>query len=105
MVTFNAAASAYARTAGGAASAPTAPVTGASQSGGGDFTSALKQAAEDTIGTLQQADGQAMQAALGKADINDVVMAVSKAELTLQTVVAVRDKAVQAYQEILRMPI
>lgn len=104
MVTFNAAASAYARAAGGATSAlPGAAPVGAAS--GADFSAVLKQAAEDAIGTLQQADSQAMQAALGKADINDVVMAVSKAELTLQTVVAVRDKAVQAYQEILRMPI
>jgi len=104
MVTFNAAASAYARAAGGSSVAvpSVAPVGSAAA---GDFSAVLKQAAEDTIGTLQQADSQAMQAALGKADINDVVMAVSKAELTLQTVVAVRDKAVQAYQEILRMPI
>ncbi len=35
----------------------------------------------------------------------DVVQAVSNAELTLQTVVAVRDRVVNAYQEIMRMPI
>lgn len=41
----------------------------------------------------------------GAADLTDVVTAVGKAELTLQTVVAVRDKVIQAYQEVLRMPI
>lgn len=104
MVTFNAAASAYARVAGSAAPTPSGP-SGAASAAGSDFSSLLKQAADNVVDTLQQADRQSMQAALGKADVNDVVMAVSKAELTLQTVVTVRDKAVQAYQEILRMPI
>ena len=45
------------------------------------------------------------QAAIGKADLTDVVTAVTNAEMTLQTVTAVRDKVVSAYQEILRMPI
>ena len=41
----------------------------------------------------------------GKADIVDVVNAVNQAELTLNTVVAVRDKVVAAYQSIMNMPI
>ena len=41
----------------------------------------------------------------GKADVVDLVTAMNEAEMTLQTVVAVRDKVVQAYQEIMRMPI
>lgn len=41
----------------------------------------------------------------GEANVSDVVTAVAEAEVTLQTVVAVRDKVVEAYKEILRMPI
>jgi flagellar hook-basal body complex protein FliE len=41
----------------------------------------------------------------GKADVNDVVTAVTTAEVTLQTVVAIRDKVISAYQDILRMPV
>ena len=44
-------------------------------------------------------------AAAGQADLMDVVQAVGNAEMTLQTVVAVRDKVVNAYQELMRMPI
>ena len=40
-----------------------------------------------------------------QADLNEIVTAVNNAEMTLQTVVAVRDKVIQAYQEIMRMPI
>ena len=43
--------------------------------------------------------------ATGKANIVDVVNSVNSAELTLDTVVAVRDKVVQAYQSIMNMPI
>ncbi|MEM6903398.1 MAG: flagellar hook-basal body complex protein FliE, partial [Pseudomonadota bacterium] len=34
----------------------------------------------------------------------DVVMAVNNAEITLQSVVSIRDRVISAYQEILRMP-
>ena len=40
----------------------------------------------------------------GQADMASVATAVSEAEITLQTVVAIRDKVVDAYREILRMP-
>jgi len=46
-----------------------------------------------------------VQASLGRADLTEVVTAVSAAEVTMQAVVAVRDRVVQAYQEILRRPI
>jgi flagellar hook-basal body complex protein FliE len=41
----------------------------------------------------------------GEADLRDVVAAVNNAEVTLQTVMAIRDKVVDAYTQILRMPI
>lgn len=41
----------------------------------------------------------------GKADIQDVVLAVSNAEMALETVVAVRDTAIKAYQSIISMQI
>ncbi len=44
-------------------------------------------------------------AALGRADLVDVVTAVAAAEATLETVIAVRDEVIKAYQDILRMPI
>ncbi|CAN0606416.1 unnamed protein product [Ectocarpus sp. 12 AP-2014] len=41
----------------------------------------------------------------GRADVVDVVTAVAETEVLLETVVTVRDRVIQAYQEILRMPI
>jgi flagellar hook-basal body complex protein FliE len=45
------------------------------------------------------------KALAGKADVADVVTAVANAELALNTVVAVRDKMISAYQDIIRMPV
>ncbi len=47
----------------------------------------------------------ATKALVGKADLTDVVTAVSEAETALNAVVAVRDRVISAYQEIIKMPI
>jgi flagellar hook-basal body complex protein FliE len=69
------------------------------------FTAELKNVAESWIDTLRKGEQQSAQAVAGQVDIRDVVMAVNNAEVTLQTAVAVRDKVIAAYQEIMRMPI
>jgi flagellar hook-basal body complex protein FliE len=68
----------------------------------GDF---LRKSALDSLDTLKAGEKASAQAVTGKADLTDVVQAVTNAELTLQMVVAVRDKLLGAYQEIMRMPI
>ena len=78
-----------------------AGVTGAADSFGAVLTRAMQGAVE----TGHQADTVSTQALTGQGSVTDVVLAVSKAELTLQTAVAVRDKVVAAYQDIMRMPI
>ncbi|MBV9521946.1 MAG: flagellar hook-basal body complex protein FliE [Alphaproteobacteria bacterium] len=91
-----------------AAYANAAKATGpglASRDSGGGFGELLKEAAESAIGTLKEGEAVSAQAITGKADISDVVTAVSNAELTLQTVTAVRDRVIAAYQDIIRMPI
>lgn len=54
---------------------------------------------------LDQVDHTALDAMTGKADMHLLVQRVAEAELALETVVAVRDKVVEAYQDILRMPV
>lgn len=70
---------------------------------GSDFASLLKDGAKSAIESGHKSEEMSKQAITGKADIPDVVAAVSNAELTLQTVVAVRDKVVSAYNDILKM--
>src|SRR3954470_19102350 len=64
-------------------------------------TDSLKGAAQ----TGREAEELSLKQISGDADLKDVITAVANAEHTLETVVAVRDKVLSAYQEILRMPI
>ena len=85
-------------------------VSSAAQSGaevepGKDFATMLQGAAKDSIATMRNAETQSAAAIAGKADIREVVQAVTNAELTLQTVVNIRDKVIGAYNDIIRMPV
>lgn len=71
---------------------------------GVDFGSMLKGVVQENIQSLHKGEQMTAKGALGKADLTDVVNAVSNAEVTLQAVVAVRDRVIAAYQEIMRMP-
>ena len=88
----------------GSGAAPAATSAGAG-AGAGSFSDFLTGAIKDSIGTMKQGEAMASQQVAGKADIVDVVQAVNAAEITLDTVVAVRDKVVAAYQSIMNMPI
>lgn len=72
---------------------------------GEDFASVLKGAAQGAVETMKGSEQMSAAAIAGKADIREVVAAVNNAEMTLQTVVTVRDKVINAYNEIMRMPI
>lgn len=69
------------------------------------FGDMLKAGVQNVIDTVKIGEATSAAAIAGKADLNDVVQAITKAELTLQTVVAVRDRLISSYQDILRMPI
>jgi flagellar hook-basal body complex protein FliE len=71
----------------------------------GSFTDFLSDAIKDGVQTMKTGEKMATEQVTGKANIVDVVNAVNSAEITLDTVVAVRDKVVQAYQSIMNMPI
>jgi flagellar hook-basal body complex protein FliE len=96
--------SALAKAAGTDDTADTAS-TDASATGGGDFSAMLKNAAQSAIGTLRTGESATAAGIAGKADIRDVVSAVTNAQLTLQTVVNVRDKILTAYNDIIKMAI
>lgn len=74
-------------------------------SSGADFGGMVQQALQGVVNDGHAAETQSLQAISGHGNILDVVSAVSKAELSLQTATAVRDRVVQAYQDIMRMPI
>ena len=80
------------------------PAGGTEAAGGSQFASFLKSELQDTGTKLQASEGKAIEALGGKADLQQVVEAVTAAELGLQKVTAVRDRVIAAYQEIMRMP-
>lgn len=73
---------------------------------GADFSAMLKNAVSETFQAQKAAESLSVAAASGQnVPMHQVVEAISRAELTLQTMVSVRDKAVESYKEILSMPI
>ena len=72
---------------------------------GAGFGDALQHAVSSAIDTLHHADTQSTQALTGQGNLTQLVTAVQQAELTLQAASAIRDRVVQAYQDIMKMPI
>ncbi|MDO5642528.1 MAG: flagellar hook-basal body complex protein FliE [Paracoccus sp. (in: a-proteobacteria)] len=63
------------------------------------------RAAQDFERVMAAADQTAIGAMSGTADTHALVLSLTEAELALDAAVAIRDKVVEAYQEILRMPV
>ena len=64
------------------------------------FSATLSRALDSTVQASRAAEAQASQAVSGAGNLTDVVAAVSQAQLALQTTVAIRDRVVEAYQEV-----
>lgn len=71
----------------------------------GTFADLVKEGIQDTIAVTKASENMSAQFIAGNADIQDVVAAVGNAEITLNTVTAIRDRMVTALQEVMRMPI
>lgn len=70
-----------------------------------DTSGGFISTAKDFVSTLQSSENTAMAAMTSGADPHTLVQALAQTELAVQTAVTVRDKVVEAYQEILRMPV
>lgn len=69
------------------------------------FASVLKEAIGAVHETGQKSDMQTQALVKGQSNMVDVVTAVAETEVAIDAVVAVRDKVIAAYEEIMRMPI
>ncbi len=76
-----------------------------SAAGDKSFSSMLKDAMGAVMEAGKKSDGQAQAMATGKANVVDVVTAVAETETAIDAIVAVRDRVIQSYEEIMRMPI
>lgn len=68
-------------------------------------TEALAKPYRDFAATLETSENVAMAAMTGDADPHALVQALAQTELAVETAITVRNKVVEAYQEILRMPV
>lgn len=70
---------------------------------GASFADHIRAAIEQTRTDLQTADGAARAVAQGKGDIVESMVALSKAELSLRQVTTLRNRALESYQQIMRI--
>lgn len=77
---------------------------GASVKGTG-FSDVLTDFMVDTVKSARESEQLAAQGAMGKADLQEVILAVSNTEVMMQTLTSIRDKVISAYQEVLRTSI
>jgi flagellar hook-basal body complex protein FliE len=105
MITPLAAAKAYAAAQKGIGIEDSLGASGGQAVAQGGFSDILKSAISDAFAASKTAEKQMANQVAGKTELVDVVTAISSAEASLETIMAVRDQAISAYQEIMRMPI
>jgi flagellar hook-basal body complex protein FliE len=105
MVSPISAASAYSKLARIADPGAGIAKVGATGSTGPGFGQMVKEAIGSVIDAGHKSDGQSRAMANGKANLVDVATAVTETEVAIESLVSVRDKVIQAYEEIMRMPI
>ena len=109
MATPSVAANAYASLAkiidpaGGGGAKAANPMGGVGD--GPSFGSLLKETLNNVMETGRKSDAQSVAMASGKANVVDVVTAVSETQVAVETMVSVRDRVIQAYEDIMKMQI
>ena len=76
-----------------------------SEAGGQSFGALLKDAIGSVMDAGKKSDAQTMAMTSGKANVMDVVTAVAETDVAVSTLVSVRDRVIQSYEDIMKMPI
>jgi flagellar hook-basal body complex protein FliE len=79
--------------------------TSSTGSAPGSFGASLAKALDSVQGAVSEADKASELAALGKITPADYMTKAAESQLTLQLAMAVRNRAVEAFNEIMRMPV
>ncbi|MPY72187.1 MAG: flagellar hook-basal body complex protein FliE [Alphaproteobacteria bacterium] len=101
-VNIGSAAAAYARQAQAATGGAMEP---RSKDPAQSFSDLLGEAVHNAIETGKNSETMSAKGIAGTADLREVVTAVTNAEVTLQTALAIRDRVIQAYKDVISMPI
>ncbi|WP_375414413.1 flagellar hook-basal body complex protein FliE [uncultured Bradyrhizobium sp.] len=75
------------------------------QGGGQSFGAMLKDAIGSVMDSGRKSDAQTLAMASGKSNVMDVVTAVAETDVAVSTLVSVRDRVIQSYEDIMKMPI
>ncbi|WP_109442255.1 flagellar hook-basal body complex protein FliE [Devosia elaeis] len=104
---FNAAATAYGNAGRliNQAAKPSTDLTAKAAGGGANFAELLAQNVQGVIDQGKVSDQMAMDMVSGKANVVDMVTALSETEMAIESMVTIRDRVISAYEEIMRMPI
>ena len=78
---------------------------GGAEAGGPSFSAVLKDAIGGVMETGRKSDAQTMAMASGRANVMDVVTAVAETDVAVSTLVSVRDRVIQAYENNKKMTI
>jgi flagellar hook-basal body complex protein FliE len=82
---------------------PGAAEAGAAPAGGASFAQALGTALGQVEALQLQADGEAARAANGAGNLHETALALEKADVGMRVLTKVRNKIVEAYQDVMRM--
>jgi flagellar hook-basal body complex protein FliE len=82
-----------------------ASLTGGVGGTGQSFGAMLKEAVGSVMDAGRKSDAQSVAMANGKSNVMDVVTAVAETDVAVSTLVSVRDRVIQSYEDIMRMPI
>ena len=105
---FNAATAAYGNASRliNQAAKPNTDLTAlAAPPGGGSFADVLAQQVQGVVEAGRTSDAMAIDMVNGKANVVDMVTALSETEIAIESMVTIRDRVISAYEEIMRMPI
>lgn len=82
-------------------------IDGAGTSGGDsvDFSGMVGEALSGAMNAVKKSEVTGARTLLKQNGVDDLALAVSNAELTLKTVMSIRDRVINAYQDIIKMPI
>ena len=75
-----------------------------SEAGGPSFGALLKDAIGSVMDAGKKSDAQTVAMTSGKANVMDVVTAVAETDVAVSTLVSVRDRVIQSYEDIMKMP-
>jgi flagellar hook-basal body complex protein FliE len=78
---------------------------GSSEAGGPSFSALLKDAVGSVMEAGRKSDAQTVAMASGKSNVMDLVTAVAETDVAVSTLVSVRDRVIQSYEDVMKMTI